>query len=256
MHLIDKIHVKHPFKGSRRITEDLQKDHGLRVNRKRVRRLMLLMGVTAIYPKPRTSKLGRGPGHKVFPYLLSGLDISAANDVWCADITYIPMARGFCYLVAIMDVASRRILAWRLSNTLDTRFCVAALEEALVRYGAPGIFNTDQGAQFTASAFTCVLQAAGVKISMDGRGAWGDNVFIERFWWTLKHEEVYLKAYDSVWHARQHISAYMDYYNGERSHSSLGDRTPVEAYIRSLPAAPASPPLPAPTQPEEQVINL
>lgn len=145
MHLIDKNHVKHPFKGSRRIAKDLQHDHGLRVNRKRVRRLMLKIGSQAIYPRPRTTKLGRGPGHKVFPYLLSGLDISAANDVWCADITYIPMARGFCYLVAIMDVASRRILAWRLSNTMDARFCVAALEEALVRYGAPTIFNTDQG---------------------------------------------------------------------------------------------------------------
>ena len=147
MHLIDKIHVKHPFKGSRRITSDLRKLHGRRVNRKRVRRLMLKMGITAIYPKPKTTKADRGPNHKVFPYLLAGIDISAANDVWCADITYIPMARGFCYLVAIMDVHSRRILAWRLSNTLDTRFCLEALEEALVRYGAPAIFNTDQGAQ-------------------------------------------------------------------------------------------------------------
>lgn len=251
MHLIDKIHVKHPFKGSRRITSDLRKLHGRRVNRKRVRRLMLKMGITAIYPKPKTTKADRGPNHKVFPYLLAGIDISAANDVWCADITYIPMARGFCYLVAIMDVHSRRILAWRLSNTLDTRFCLEALEEALVRYGAPAIFNTDQGAQFTASAFTGVLQAAGVRISMDGRGAWRDNVFIERFWWSLKHEEVYLRAYDSVWDARQSIRSYMAYYNSERSHSSLQDRTPVEAYSQSLPPAP-----PLPAQPQAQVMNL
>jgi putative transposase len=251
MRLIDKIHVQHPFKGSRRITGDLRHDHGSRVNRKRVRRLMQLMGISAIYPKPKTTKAGRGPGHKVFPYLLNGLKIAAANAVWCADISYIPMARGFCYLVAIMDVASRRILAWRLSNTLDARFCVAALEEALVRYGAPTIFNTDQGAQFTSEAFTGVLQAAGVRISMDGRGAWRDNVFIERFWWSLKHEEVYLWAYDSVWDARRGISNYIGYYNVERSHSSLQDRTPVEAYSQSMPPAPR-----LPAQPQAQVMSL
>lgn len=256
MHLIDKIHVQHPFKGSRRITKDLQKLHGRRVSRKRVRRLMLKMGISAIYPKPRTTKAGRGPGHKVFPYLLRGVDISAANAVWAADITYIPMARGFCYLVAIMDVHSRRILAWRLSNTLDSRFCVEALEEALVHFGRPTIFNTDQGAQFTANAFTSALQAAGVQISMDGRGAWRDNVFIERFWWTLKHEEVYLRAYDSVWEARQCISNYLDYYNADRFHSSLEDQTPVEAYTRSLPAAKATLLLPGPSQPQAQVMSL
>ena len=147
MHLIDKIHVKHPFKGSRRITRDLQELHGLRVNRKRVRRLMMQMGISTIYPKPRTTKAGRGPGHKVFPYLLNGVAITAANDVWAADITYIPMARGFAYLAAIMDVANRRILAWRLSNTMDSRFCVEALQEAMQRFGTPTIFNTDQGAQ-------------------------------------------------------------------------------------------------------------
>lgn len=223
MRLIDEIHVQYPFMGSRRITQDLQRDHGLRVNRKRVRRLMQLMGISAIYPKPKTSRAGRGPGRKVFPYLLTGVNITVTNDVWAADISYIPMARGFAYLVAIMDVRSRRILAWRLSNTLDARFCVAALEEALVRYGAPTIFNTDQGAQFTSEAFTSVLQAAGVRISMDGRGAWRDNVFIERFWWSLKHEEVYLRAYDSLWDARKGISNYIGYYNGERSHSSLQD---------------------------------
>lgn len=256
MHLIDKIHVKHPFKGSRRITRDLRELHEQTVNRKRVRRLMLRMGISAIYPRPKTTKIGRGAGHKVFPYLLNGLDIAAANDVWSADITYIPMARGFCYLVAIMDVASRRILAWRLSNTMDARFCVEALEEALTRYGTPSIFNTDQGAQFTADAFTSGLQAAGVRISMDGRGAWRDNVFIERFWWTLKHEEVYLKAYDSVWDARQGISNYISFYNAERSHSSLQDRTPVDAYTRSQPAAPASLPLPAPNQSQAQARSL
>jgi len=256
MHLLDKLHTKHPFLGSRRMSQVLWERHGVRVNRKRVRRLMQLMGIQAIYPKPRTSKAGRGPNHKVFPYLLSGVNISAANDVWSADITYIPMARGFCYLVAIMDVASRRILAWRLSNTLDSRFCIEALEEALVRFGTPTIFNTDQGAQFTANAFTSVLQAAGVRISMDGKGAWRDNIFIERFWWSLKHEEVYLRAYDCVWDARRHISAYLDYYNSERPHSSLENRAPVEAYSQSLPAVPAAAPLPTSPQPQEQVMSL
>lgn len=255
MHLIDKIHVKHPFKGSRRITRELRELHGLRVNRKRVRRLLLQMGISAIYPKPRTTKAGRGPGHKVFPYLLNGVAISAANDVWAADITYIPMARGFAYLAAIMDVANRRILAWRLSNTMDSRFCVEALQEAMQRFGTPTIFNTDQGAQFTANAFTDVLQAAGVQISMDGRGAWRDNVFIERFWWTLKHEEVYLRAYDSLWEARSCISNYIDFYNSDRPHSSLEHQTPVMAYNQTLAAAPATPPLPAQPQLQVQVMN-
>lgn len=188
----------------------------------------------------------------MFPYLLNGVNITSANDVWSADITYIPMTRAFCYLVAIMDVHSRRILAWRLSNTLDSRFRI----EALVRYGPPTIFNTDQGAQSTANAFTSVLQAAGVRISMDSKGAWRDNIFIERFRWSLKHEEVYLRTYDSVWDARQHISAYLAYYNSERPHSSLEDRTPEEANSPSLAPAPTAIPLPANPQPQEQGMNL
>lgn len=255
MHLIDKIHVKHPFKGSQRITRDPQALHGLRVNRKRVRRLMPKMGISTIYPKSKTSKRGQGPGHKVFPYLLNGVAITAANDVWAADITYIPMARGFAYLVAIMDVCNRRILAWRLSNTMDSRFCVEALQEAMQRFGAPTIFNTDQGAQSSADACASVLQAAGVRISMDGRGAWRGNVFIERLWWTLKHEEVYLRAYDSMWEARHDIGTYLDFYNNHHQHSSLEQLTPVEAYNQSLPAAPALPPLPAQPQPQAQVMS-
>jgi len=227
MRRIDEIHLKLPFYGSRRIRDQLQRE-GYKVNRKKVRRLMHLMGISALYPKRRTSLPDRG--HKIYPYLLRDLTIERSNQVWCADICYIPMARGFLYLVAIMDWASRKVLSWRLSNTMDTEFCVDALEEALSLHGTPEIFNTDQGAQFTSDAFTQVLKDAGVRISMDGKGRWIDNVFIERLWRSLKYEEVYLKAYETVAEAIRGIGDYFDLYNDERPHQSLGRLTPNEAY--------------------------
>ena len=231
MRLLDELHLARPFLGSRRLVDEL-KDRGVPANRKRVQRLMRLMGIEAAYPKPRTSMAGKG--HKLYPYLLRDLGVERANQVWVADITYIPMARGFCYLVAIMDLYSRSILSWQLSNTLDVRFCIAALEQALERYGSPEMFNTDQGAQFTAQAFTCILEQQGIRISMDGKGRWVDNVFIERFWRTLKYEEVYLYAYDDLNHARAGIKHYITYYNRERRHSSLGRKTPDEVYSASV----------------------
>ena len=230
MRRIDEMHLKRPFYGSRRIRDWLvAENHD--INRKRVQRLMRLMGIMALYPKKGTSRPGKG--HKIYPYLLKGLTINRPNQVYCTDITYIPMAKGFVYLVAIMDWHSRKILSWRLSNTMATDFCIDALEEAIKRYGAPEIFNTDQGAQFTSEAFTEVLKASGIKISMDGKGRWVDNVMIERFWRSLKHEEVYLKAYESVNHARVSIREYIDFYNAERKHQSL-DKTPDQAYFRTI----------------------
>ncbi len=242
MRQIDEIHLARPFLGSRRISGEL-KDRGFTINRKRVRRLMRLMGIAAVYPKPKTSKAAKG--HKTYPYLLRGLEPERANQVWVADITYLPMARGFCYLVAIMDLYSRKILSWQLSNSLDPRFCVTALTEALERYGTPEIFNTDQGAQFTSQAFTGVLDQHGIRISMDGKGRWVDNVFIERFWRSLKYEEVYLYAYDDLNEARAGLDRYMRYYNGERRHSSLGKRTP-EAVYHEATSNPSLPSLPIP----------
>jgi putative transposase len=227
MRRIDEIHLKLPFYGSRRIRDQLQRE-GYKVNRKKVRRLMHLMGISALYPKRRTSLPGRG--HKIYPYLLRDMTIDRPNQVWSADICYIPMARGFLYLVAIMDWASRKVLSWRLSNTMDTEFCVDALEEALSLHGTPEIFNTDQGAQFTSDAFTSVLKDAGVRISMDGKGRWIDNVFIERLWRSLKYEEVYLKAYETVAEAIRGIGDYFDLYNEERPHQALARLTPNEAY--------------------------
>ena len=234
MRIIDGVHVDEPFLGSRRLTTRIRKDYGHLVCRKRVQRLMQLMGITAIFPKPKATLPGRGPVHEVFPYLLGNLDVNAATVAWAADITYIPMAHGFGYLVAIIDVFSRRVLSWRLSNTLDAGFCVEALEEALRRFGKPRVFNSDQGRQFTSRRFTQVLKDAGVSISMDGRGAWRDNVFIERFWWALKHEEVYLRAYENLWHARSSIENYMSYYNDRRYHTSLNNRTPGSVYEESI----------------------
>ena len=231
MRLLDELHLARPFLGSRRLVDEL-KDRGFPTNRKRVQRLMRLMGIETTYPKPRTSMPDKA--HKLYPCLLRDLEVIRANQVWVADITYIPMARGFCYLVAIMDLYSRSILSWWLSNTLDVRFCVAALEEALESYGTPEIFNTDQGAQFTAQAFTCVLEQHSIRISMDGKGRWVDNVFIERFWRSLKYEEVYLYAYDDLEHAREGIRRYMTYYNRERRHSSLARQTPDEVYTTSI----------------------
>jgi putative transposase len=228
MRRIDEMHLERPFYGSRRLRDWLEQE-GWSVNRKKVQRLMRQMGIVALYAKRKTSQ--PGTGHKVFPYLLRGLDVARPNQVWCADVTYVPMARGFLYLVAIMDWYSRKVLSWRLSNTLDADSCVEALEEALMTYGTPEIFNTDQGCQFTSEAFTGVLKSADVAISMDGKGRWLDNVFVERLWRSLKYEEIYLHAYDSVSEARQGIGRYFRFYNSERRHQSLDRQTPDQAYV-------------------------
>jgi len=227
MRRIDELFTTWPFLGSRRMTELLRAE-GLSVNRKRVQRLMRRMGIAALGPKPRTTK--PAPGHKIFPYLLRGLVIDRPNQVWAADITYVPIGRGFLYLVAVMDWASRAVLAWRLSNSMDVSFCVSALEEALARFGRPEIFNTDQGSQFTSAAFTGALAAAGVRISMDGRGRWRDNVFIERLWRSLKHEDIYLKGYDDGREAKAGIAAWFAFYNMRRPHQALGQRTPMAVW--------------------------
>jgi len=226
MKLIDRQYLATPFYGARKIAAWL-KSQGHRVNRKRVRRLMQLMGLKAIYRRPRTSQ--PIPGNKIYPYLLSGMKIRQPNQVWAADITYIPMARGFLYLVAIIDWYSRYVLSWRLSNTLDTGFCIEALQEALKK-GKPEIFNTDQGAQFTSEAFTGLLRQHGVRISMDGKGSYNDNLFIERLWRSVKYEEVYLKAYQDGRDAKAGISNYFRFYNTERPHQALGYRTPAEVF--------------------------
>jgi putative transposase len=232
MHLIDEIHMKYPFYGSRRIRNELR-DLGHDVGRGHVSTLMQKMGIRALYQKPRLS--APHPGHRVYPYLLRGVEISKANHCWAADITYLPMARGFCYLVAIMDWASRRVMAWRLSNTLDTSFCVEALEEAIKKYGKPEIFNSDQGSQFTSDAFTDILNTHSISISMDSRGRWVDNVFIERLWRSVKYEDVYLKAYGSITDARHGLAAYFEFYNSRRRHQGLDDKTPDEVYWTTLP---------------------
>ena len=227
MRLIDELHLKHPFFGSRMMTQTL-KAEGRIVNRKRVQRLMRLMGLESTAPKPNTSK--PAPEHAVYPYLLRNVTVSRVNQVWASDITYIPMARGFVYLVAVIDWYSRRVLSWRLSNTLETTFCVEAVNEAVARYGSPEIFNTDQGSQFTAEDFTTPLLDRGVKISMDGKGLCIDNIFVERLWRSLKYEEVYLYAYDTVQVARAGIARYIDFFNDERPHKALGYQTPASFY--------------------------
>ena len=259
MRRIDELYLKHPFYGSRQMARHLGRE-GLKAGRHRVRRLMRLMGLEAIYRKPRTS--GPMPEHRVYPYLLKGMAIEQANHVWCADITYIPVQRGFLYLVAIMDWASRHVLSWRLSNTMDVGFCVEALEEALDRYGAPSIFNTDQGGQFTSLAFTGRLRAAGISISMDGRGRCMDNIFIERLWRSLKYEAVYLHELTDGFVAERVIDDWISFYNTERPHSALAGRTPAEAYhdrspvdmmdkpLRALPTYP-----PAPQQQQEDRLK-
>ena len=232
MKLIDAIHLKYPFYGSRSIRDELR-DQGYKIGRGHINTLMKKMGIEALYRKPRLSK--PHPGHKVYPYLLRGMAITRANQVWAADITYLPMAKGFCYLVVIMDWASRKVLTWRLSNTLDVTFCTEALEEALRRFGSPEIFNTDQGSQFTSEAFTGILNAHDIRISMDGRGRWLDNVFIERLWRSVKYEDVYLKAYDSIPAARQGLTTYFEFYNCRRRHQSLDRKTPDSVYWSMLP---------------------
>jgi len=228
MRLIDEIHLELPFYGSRRIRDELE-TRGHRVNRKRVQRLMQQMGLSALYPKPRTSR--PGAGHKIYPYLLRDLPINRPNQVWASDLCYVPMAKGFMYLVVIMDWYSRRVLSWRVSNTLDTEPCVEALEEAIRRFGRPEIFNTDQGAQFTADAFTTVLKNHDIAISMDGKGRWVDNVFVERLWRSVNYEDVYLRAYETPADLRAGLTRYFAFYNTRRRHTALDRRTPDAVYF-------------------------
>ena len=227
MRRMDELHLAYPFYGSRRMAAALRRE-GRAVNRKRAQRLMEVMGLEALYQKPNTRK--GHPDHKIYPYLLRGLAIDRPNQVWCADITYIPMAKGFVYLVAVMDWFSRRVLSWRLSITMETDFCVEALTEALERYGRPEIFNTDQGVQFTSAAFIDELAGRGVRISMDGKGRYLDNIFIERLWRSLKYEEVYIRAYDSVAEARRSLGVWLAFYNDVRPHQSFEYRTPREVF--------------------------
>jgi len=232
MRTIDELHLELPFAGSRML-RDLLAAEGRKVGRRHITTLMRKMGIEAVYRKPNTSK--PEPGHKIFPYLLRGLTIDRPNQVWATDITYIPMARGFVYLCAVMDWFARRILAWRLSNTMEAEFCVEVLEEALAKHGRPEIFNSDQGSQFTGTAFTGVLIENDIAISMDGKGAWRDNVFVERFWRSVKYEEVYLRAYDDVPEARASLGRYLTFYNGRRPHTALDRRTPDQVYFNPLP---------------------
>ena len=231
MRQINEIHLAFPFYGSRKIRDELWA-RKYNVGRDRVRRLMRLMGIEALYVKPRLSL--PHPEHMKYPYLLRGLEINRANQVWVTDITYIPMSKGFCYLVAIMDWASRLVLSWRLSNTLDSAFCVDALEEAIAKYGCPEIFNTDQGSQFTAEIFTDALKSRGIAISMDGKGRWMDNVFIERLWRSVKYEDIYLKAYNSMAETKKGLTAYFTFYNEKRWHQNFDRKTPAMVYFDSL----------------------
>ena len=232
MRRIDALHLDYPFAGSRML-RDLVRGEGVVIGRERAATMMRRMRIAALYRRPNTSK--PAPGHKIYPYLLRGLAVERPNQVWAMDITYIPMARGFVYLAAVVDWFSRRVLAWRLSITLEVEFCLEAVEEALARHGRPEIFNTDQGSRFTSAAFTGLLLENAIAISMDGRGAWRDNVFVERLWRSVKYEEVYLRAYDSVGQARASLGRYLDFYNRKRPHSSLDARTPEKAYFDHLP---------------------
>jgi len=237
MRRLDQLHLEFPFAGSRML-RDLLAAEGCKIGRRHVKTLMRRMGIEALYRRPRTTK--PEPGHKIYPYLLRGVEITRPNQVWAMDITYIPMARGFVYLAVVLDWFSRRVLSWRVSITMEAAFCVETLEDALTRHGKPEIFNTDQGSQFTGAAFTGVLANNGIAISMDGKGAWRDNVFVERLWRSVKYEEVYLKAYDSVGEARASIGRYLDFFNRKRPHSSLDARTPDRAYFDHLPQVAAA----------------
>jgi len=237
MRRLDQLHLEFPFAGSRML-RGLLAAEGCKIGRRHVKTLMRRMGIEALYRRPRTTR--PEPGHKIYPYLLRGMEITRPNQVWAMDITYIPMARGFVYLAVVLDWFSRRVLSWRISITLEVDFCLDAVEEALARHGRPGIFNTDQGSQFTSVAFTELLLKHGIAISMDGRGAWRDNVFVERLWRSVKYEEVYLRAYDSVGEARASIGRYLAFYNGKRPHSSLDARTPEQAYFEGLSLAVAA----------------
>ena len=231
MRRIDELHLDYPFAGSRML-RDLLRGEGIEIGREHVATMMKRMGIEAIYRRPNTSK--PAPGHKIYPYLLRSVAVERPNQAWAMDITYIPMARGFVYLTAVVDWFSRRVLSWRVSITMEVAFCLEAVEEALAKYGRPEIFNTDQGSQFTSAAFTGVLLDNAIAISMDGKGAWRDNVFVERLWRSVKYEEVYLRAYDSVGDARASIGRYLDFYHRKRPHSSLDARTPDRAYFDQL----------------------
>ena len=237
MRRIDELHLEYPFAGSRML-RDLLRGEGIQTGRQRVARMMKRMGIEALYRRPNTSK--PAPGHKIYPYLLHGLAVRRVNQVWAMDITYIPMARGFVYLAAVVDWFSRRVLSWRVSITMEVEFCLEAVEEALARHGKPEIFNTDQGSQFTSQDFTGLLLGNAIAISMDGRGAWRDNVFVERLWRSVKYEEVYLRAYDSGGEARAALGRYLDFYNRKRPHSSLDARTPDHASFERLPQVAAA----------------
>ena len=232
MRRLDRLHLEFPFAGSRML-RGLLAAEGCKIGRRHVKTLMKRMGIEALYRRPRTTK--PEPGHKIYPYLLRGMEIVRPNQVWAMDITYIPMARGFVYLAVVLDWFSRRVLSWGVSISMEAAFCVETLEDAVARHGKPDIFNTDQGSQFTGSAFTRVLATNGIAISMDGKGAWRDNVFVERLWRSVKYEEVYLRAYESVSEARTSIGRYLDFYNGRRPHSSLDGTTPDQAYFTPLP---------------------
>jgi putative transposase len=232
MRRIDELHLNHPFAGARML-RDLLRLEGVLVGRRHVSTLMKKMGIEALYRRPNTSR--KHPDNPIFPYLLRGLEITRANQVWAMDITYIPMRKGFVYLAAVLDWATRRVLAWRLSNTLTTDFCIEAVEEAIQHHGTSEIFNTDQGSQFTSQEFVDLIQGQGIQVSMDGKGRWVDNVFVERLWKSVKYEEVYLHAYDSVSQARQGLQRYFKFYNERRPHSSLDGKTPDSVYFNSLP---------------------
>ena len=230
MRLIDEIYLQHPFYGSRQMRNHLNRHKGYGINRKRVQRLMRLIGLVSVAPGPHTSKPGKGKQHQIYPYLLRGRVIDRPNEVWCTDITYIPMKHGFVYLVAVMDWYSRYVLSWEVANSMDESFCVSALERALRLYGTPEIFNTDQGAQFTGKAFTDVLKANDIRISMDGKGRAMDNIFIERLWRSVKYEEVYLKEYQDVEQLRKSLKKYFHFYSTLRPHQTFGGMTPHEVY--------------------------
>jgi putative transposase len=237
MRQIDELHLNHPFAGARML-RDLLRLEGIQVGRRHVSTLMKKMGIEALYRRPNTSR--KHPQNPIFPYLLRGLDITEANHVWAMDITYIPMRKGFIYLAAVLDWATRRVLSWRLSNSLTTDFCLEAVEEALQRYGTPEIFNTDQGSQFTSIEFIDLIQGHGIQVSMDGKGRWVDNVFVERLWKSVKYEEVYLHAYDTVSQAREGLQCYFKFYNERRPHSTLDGKTPDSVYFNSLPTQQAA----------------
>jgi putative transposase len=231
MKRIDHLHLDYPFAGSRML-RDLFKQEGYRIGRKHVATLMGRMGIEALYRKPRTTK--PGIGHKIYPYLLRNMAVTRPNQVWAMDITYIPMARGFVYLVAVVDWFTRRVLSWKVSITMDVHFCLEAVEEAMARYGTPEIMNTDQGSQFTSQAFTGLLKENDIRISMDGKGAWRDNVFVERLWRSVKYEDIYLRAYESASAVRTGLNRYFNFYNSRRPHSSLDGKTPEQVYFGML----------------------